>query len=322
MQRVSGGFISFQLPLSRQPVETVGQVELGLRRRRVVRVGPDIRLPGAHGAVKVLVIAQGTRRLQPGLLPCRARQLIDVDLLQRARQTVGVDDRVLPQIFDPLPYLRGAWVAGITLEEGTVLADGETPGTGALIGDGQAVLSFTRKRAETAAEVAEPAYGVIVIPTGVENLGQLQAHQIALGGRLGEGGAVAFAVGGLLVDPGSAGVFVAVALYGAVAYPMYSLAVSMVNDVIPADQLVAAAAGIVFVYGAGSVAGPLVVSGLMEFLGPDGYFWGLAMFFFPLAVYAFGRIIFTSRPGQRHFVNLPARSSTAAALLAEPSPDE
>ena len=134
--------------------------------------------------------------------------------------------------------------------------------------------------------------------------------------------AVAFAVGGLLVDPGSAGVFVAVALYGAVAYPMYSLAVSMVNDVIPADQLVAAAAGIVFVYGAGSVAGPLVVSGLMEFLGPDGYFWGLAMFFFPLAVYAFGRIIFTSRPGQRHFVNLPARSSTAAALLAEPSPDE
>jgi MFS family permease len=131
--------------------------------------------------------------------------------------------------------------------------------------------------------------------------------------------AVGFAVIGLFAEPGDVWVFVAVGLYGAVAYPMYSLAVSMINDVIPAHQLVAAAAGIVFVYGAGSVVGPLAVSGMMEFLGPDGYFWGLALFFLPLALYAFARIVFTARPRQRRFINLPARSSTAAALLAEPS---
>ena len=44
-------------------------------------------------------------------------------------------------------------------------------------------------------------------------------------------------------------------------------------------------------------------------------------FFLPLVVYAFVRIIFTTRPKQRRFISLPYRSSTAAELLAEPSND-
>lgn len=77
-----------------------------------------------------------------------------------------------------------------------------------------------------------------------------------------------------------------------------------------------------FVYGVGSVVGPISVSVLMEVLGPVGYFWGLAGFFLPLVVYAFARIIFTARPKQGRFVSLPYRSSTAAALLADPSGDD
>jgi MFS family permease len=75
----------------------------------------------------------------------------------------------------------------------------------------------------------------------------------------------------------------------------------------------------VFVYGVGSVIGPIAGSVLMEVFGPVGYFWGLAAVFLPLAIYALGRIVFTSRPRQRRFISLPHRSSTAAALLAEPS---
>ena len=101
-----------------------------------------------------------------------------------------------------------------------------------------------------------------------------------------------------------------------------SLAVSMINDTIPPHQLVAAAAGIMFVYGVGSVTGPIAVSVLMAVIGPVGYFWGLAWFFLPLVLYAFGRIVFTTRPKQRRFINLPYRSSTAAAMLAEPSEEE
>ena len=135
-------------------------------------------------------------------------------------------------------------------------------------------------------------------------------------------GAVTVAVVGAVAGPDGVWLFILVAAYGSLAFPMYSLAVSLINDVIPANQLVAAAAGIVFIYGVGSVAGPLVVSVLMEVLGPAGYFWGLAAFFLPLAAYAFARIIFTARPMQRRFVSLPYRSSTAAALLAESSDEE
>jgi MFS family permease len=134
--------------------------------------------------------------------------------------------------------------------------------------------------------------------------------------------ATAVGIAGAVVDPGSAWQFVVVAVYGGLAFPLYALAVSHVNDVMPENQLVAVAAGIVFVFGAGSVVGPIIVSVLMAVLGSVGYFWGLAAFFVPLATYALIRVVFNARPIQRRFVSLPPRSSTAAALLAEPSEDE
>ena len=85
-------------------------------------------------------------------------------------------------------------------------------------------------------------------------------------------GAVVFATAAAVLDPGGLWLLALAAAYGSLAFPMYSLAVSMVNDVIPAHRLVAAAAGIVFVYGVGSVVGPISVSVLMEVLGPVGYF--------------------------------------------------
>jgi MFS family permease len=134
--------------------------------------------------------------------------------------------------------------------------------------------------------------------------------------------ATAAGIAGTVVDSGSIWLLVVVAVYGGLAFPMYSLAVSHINDVMPENQLVAAAAGIVFVFGVGSVVGPIFVSVLMAVLGSVGYFWGLAAFFVPLAIYALTRVVFIARPVQRRFVSLPPRSSTAAALLAEPSEDE
>lgn len=135
-------------------------------------------------------------------------------------------------------------------------------------------------------------------------------------------GAVAAAAAAVATDQGSPWLFVFMGIYGGLAFPMYSLAVSQINDVIPEQQLVAAAAGIVFVYGIGSVVGPLTVSWLMAAFGPTGYLWGLAGFFLPVALYGLARVMFMARPIQRRFISLPARSSTAAALLAEPSDDD
>jgi len=132
-------------------------------------------------------------------------------------------------------------------------------------------------------------------------------------------GAVVVATVAAALDATGPWLFVLAAVYGSLAFPMYSLAVSMINDVMPPNQLVAAAAGIIFIYAIGSIVGPIAVSVLMQIVGPVGYFWGLAVAFVPLVIYALARIIFTARPKQRRFINLPHRSSTAAAMLAEPS---
>lgn len=134
--------------------------------------------------------------------------------------------------------------------------------------------------------------------------------------------ATGIALVGTIIDPTSAWVLVVAAAYGGLAFPLYSVAVSHVNDVTPQHQLIAVAAGLVFVFGVGAVVGPVSLSVLMEALGPVGYFWGLAIYFVPLGFYALVRIVFNARPSQRQFVNLPPRSSTAAVLLAESSEDE
>ena len=134
--------------------------------------------------------------------------------------------------------------------------------------------------------------------------------------------ATGVAVAGTMVDPASVWILAVAAVYGGLAFPLYSVAVSHVNDVTAEHQLVAVAAGMVFVFGVGSVIGPLSISVLMEALGPVGYFWGLAVYFVPLSIYALLRIVFKKRPTQREFVNLPPRSSTAAVLLAESSDSE
>ena len=61
--------------------------------------------------------------------------------------------------------------------------------------------------------------------------------------------ATGIAVARTAIDPGGTWQFVIVAMYGSLAFPTYSLAVSHVNDVMPENQLVATAAGIVFVFG-------------------------------------------------------------------------
>ncbi|MCL1601185.1 MAG: MFS transporter [Actinomycetia bacterium] len=126
---------------------------------------------------------------------------------------------------------------------------------------------------------------------------------------------------GTIIDSSGPLVIIVAAAYGSLVFPLYSVAVSHVNDVMPENQLVAAAAGAVFVFGIGSVIGPLSISVLMGVLGPVGFFWGLAVYCVPLAIYAFVRILSKARPKQRRFLNLPPRSSTAAVLLADPSED-
>lgn len=132
--------------------------------------------------------------------------------------------------------------------------------------------------------------------------------------------AVGVALLGTTVDQHSPLLFVVAALYGSLAFPMYSLAVSHINDIVRDDQLVSTAAGVLFVYGAGSIVGPIITSVLMTLFGPAGYLWSLSGFFAPVAAYSLYRVATKARPGQQSFVSLPPRTSVVAATLAETRP--
>ena len=66
---------------------------------------------------------------------------------------------------------------------------------------------------------------------------------------------------------------------GGVVMPMYSLCVAYANDRLPAEKIVAASGAIVVAAGIGLSIGPIGVSYVMSILGPNAFFFGIALFF-------------------------------------------
>ena len=66
--------------------------------------------------------------------------------------------------------------------------------------------------------------------------------------------------------------FVAAAVYGGLAYTIYPLSSSQVNDLADPDRLVQVAAGLLIAYGIGASIGPVMAAQLMGAFGPRGLF--------------------------------------------------
>ncbi len=60
--------------------------------------------------------------------------------------------------------------------------------------------------------------------------------------------------------------------WGAMAFPLYSVSVAHANDRAEPDEFVAISSGLLFMYGMGAIAGPLLASTLMTFSGPAGLY--------------------------------------------------
>lgn len=73
------------------------------------------------------------------------------------------------------------------------------------------------------------------------------------------------------------GLLVIVFLFGGLALPMYSLCVAHTNDALEPKQMVAASSNLVLTYGVGAALGPSLVAAVMGYVGPDGFFWYLAV---------------------------------------------
>lgn len=110
-----------------------------------------------------------------------------------------------------------------------------------------------------------------------------------------------------------------VTVFGAMAFPLYSLCIAHMNDNIQSEQMLDAAGKLVLIYGAGCVVGPVVAGPAIEGLGPPGFFILLAAVHFALGGFALYRM-WRSSPvpmdQQGDFVLVSPRSTTVATGLA------
>lgn len=102
---------------------------------------------------------------------------------------------------------------------------------------------------------------------------------------LGAAGAVAGAAV-VALQPGILGLVIAGAMMGGIANPIYALLLAYTNDYLDQADMASASAGLLFIYGIGSMGGPIITGWLMEAIGPDGFWIYMAALLALLAGYA------------------------------------
>lgn len=70
--------------------------------------------------------------------------------------------------------------------------------------------------------------------------------------------------------------YIAMAAIGVSVFPLYGISVAHTNDRVAPQRRVAAAAGLVLLFGLGSIFGPLLSGGAMTVMGTSGFFAALA----------------------------------------------
>lgn len=110
------------------------------------------------------------------------------------------------------------------------------------------------------------------------------------------------------------------ALMGGLGLTIHSLCLAYTNDYLETSEMMAASGGLVMVLGVGSIIGPLIAGGVMEWLGPSGFFWWLAVAHAGLGLVALYRMSIRSAlpvEDQSPYVPVPARASPIAEAATE-----
>lgn len=112
------------------------------------------------------------------------------------------------------------------------------------------------------------------------------------------------------------------ASYGAFAYTLYSLAVAHANDHAKPEDFVKVSGGLLLLYGFGTMVGPLLGAGLMDYMRPEALFLATAAAHFALAGYTALRIRRRAPvpiEDREAFKTLPAdRTATPESLHLDP----
>lgn len=166
--------------------------------------------------------------------------------------------------------------------------------------------------------VPQPRTGLFVAAAAIGSV-VLQLPVGAMSDRLGRRQSIllvtfaAVAVGAVAqaMSPDGWGLIGAMFLLGGLSFPMYSLALSYVVDVLPTGQAVTGTVAVVFLTGVGSIFGPLLASVAMALLGPNGFFWAIAVIHLVIGIVGVVRVV--SRPDidetPEPWISVPARST-------------
>lgn len=84
--------------------------------------------------------------------------------------------------------------------------------------------------------------------------------------------------------------------WGALAFPIYSIAVAHANDCAAPGTFVQVSASLLLLYGVGAVIGPLLAPGFMDVLGPSGMYLYNALVFAVMTAYVLWRMRHRMRP--------------------------
>jgi MFS family permease len=113
--------------------------------------------------------------------------------------------------------------------------------------------------------------------------------------------------------------FIFIILLSGMTLPMFALNLALVNDYIPKEKFVAAGAGLNIIFGLGAMAGPLICSVLMSFLGPNGFFIHLLIFLLAITFFGIYRVnkrVYEENP-ESTFTPLP-REITPLGIELDP----
>ena len=117
------------------------------------------------------------------------------------------------------------------------------------------------------------------------------------------------------------GLAAAIALFGSISLPLYSLAIAHANDNMETDELLGAAGKLVLIFGTGASAGPFIAGAAMQQVGPQGFFIYLGVIYVLIGMFAVYRM--TQREALPleeqgdYMLVVPRSSSVAVAAVVE-----
>ncbi len=128
----------------------------------------------------------------------------------------------------------------------------------------------------------------------------------------------AFAIAAASLDPLSYGILACMFGFTAFSFPLYSLAISHVNDALHPEKVIAASAALLGIYGVGTLVGPIGTSLVIEAVGPPGFWLLSGVSHVALGLYGLYRLVKRRRLLEAHHLPpLPINVSPQAALLIE-----